>query len=382
MFIIAVTAFGGPQAHLAMMLQRFVHKRKYLSEEELMELNALCQMLPGPGSTQTLMAIALKLGGRLLAVITLFVWVVPSLILMSLLVIGFNFLDKRDFDPKHYRFIQPMAIGFIAFAGFRIGTTVLKSNAGMALMVLACVVSILIHSPWVFPAVLVFAGIASNFFNKSRGEIFHGDEPLRWKMSMYNIALFFSVFILAGVCSIVFKYRPVVLFENFYRFASLTFGGGQVLVPMMYEQFVKHRHYISGSEFVSGYVMAQAIPGPAFSFAAFTGGMALRDLGANMQLLGCLIGTVAIFLPGVFFIFFIYPFWNYLKSYRVVKRSLEGINAAATGLVLSAAVLLYKELQPDWMNIVVCVSTFCLLNFTRIPGPVLVVVAVLLGVFL
>jgi chromate transporter len=81
-FILSVSAFGGPQAHLAMLFETMVNKRKYLSEKELIELHALCQILPGPTSTQTITALGFKIGGPNLAYLTLLVWMMPAVSIM------------------------------------------------------------------------------------------------------------------------------------------------------------------------------------------------------------------------------------------------------------------------------------------------------------
>lgn len=105
----------------------------------------------------------------------------------------------------------------------------------------------------------------------------------------------------------------------------------------------------------------------------------MKDFGMFYQLLGCFIAAIGIFLPSILLIFFIYPFWHYLKSYRFIKRSLEGVNAAATGLVLGAAVVLWSNLEFLWINIVVVVSAFMLLALTKIQPPILVVLALAAG---
>src|SRR3954469_12583602 len=92
-FLYSFTAFGGPQGHMGMMVKTFVQKRKDLTEDELLEYNAFCQMLPGPSSTQTVMLIALKRGGVPLAIVTLLMWVFPAALIMgalSFLVLYFN----------------------------------------------------------------------------------------------------------------------------------------------------------------------------------------------------------------------------------------------------------------------------------------------------
>src|SRR5687768_8053503 len=126
--ILALTAFGGPQAHIAMLLKRMVIKRAYLTEAELIELNALCQVLPGPTSTQTITAIGFKVGGPNLAYLTLLVWIFPGVTIMSLAALVINYLQDQGISLQFMRFIQPMAIGFMALAAYRISSKVIEGK--------------------------------------------------------------------------------------------------------------------------------------------------------------------------------------------------------------------------------------------------------------
>ncbi|RYG53416.1 MAG: chromate transporter, partial [Chitinophagaceae bacterium] len=91
----SVSAFGGPQAHIAMMMKTFVRQTKYVSEEELIEYNAFCNLLPGASSTQTLTLIGYKLGGIPLAVLTLVVWIFPACLFMGALSFLLPYIDER-----------------------------------------------------------------------------------------------------------------------------------------------------------------------------------------------------------------------------------------------------------------------------------------------
>lgn len=115
-FLHSITAFGGPQAHLAMMMKTFVKQTPYVTEQELMEYNAFCQLLPGASSTQTLTLIGFKRGGVLLAVTTLLVWILPACSIMGALSFLVNFLDTDDGTLKIFKFIVPMAAGFLIYA--------------------------------------------------------------------------------------------------------------------------------------------------------------------------------------------------------------------------------------------------------------------------
>src|SRR5688500_7046623 len=94
--MLAFTAFGGPQAHIAYFTKVLVQRRRFLTESELMELNALCQVLPGPTSTQTLTAIGFKLGGANLAYLTLLVWMLPAVVIMTSVAILVSSLEAKE----------------------------------------------------------------------------------------------------------------------------------------------------------------------------------------------------------------------------------------------------------------------------------------------
>jgi chromate transporter len=374
-FLVTITSFGGPQGHLAIMHNILVKKRKYFTEEELLEVNALCQMLPGPASTQTIVMLSQKKGGTLLAIFALLIWILPGTVCMSLLVAMFSLFEYRSLPTDFLIFIQPMAVGIIAYAGFNMCQKILKQQRDWFIMLGACIISILINSPWVFPLVIIAGGTISNLGKHPDLTLRTPSEKIDWRNSYVSIGLLVGIFIAVGIAALITKNKPVVLTENFYRFGTITFGGGNVLVPVMFEQFVKHRHYLT-----SGLAVSQALPGPSFAFAAFAGGMALRDMGAPFPLIGCIIGTVAIFLPGALMAFIIYPVWRYVKNSPAVYKSLQGINAAAVGLVLAAAIILYSNIELHVVNIFVVIAAFCLLQYTRIKAPVLVLLALIAGI--
>lgn len=383
----AVTAFGGPHGHIGMMVKTFVQKRHDITEEELLEYNAFCQMLPGPSSTQTVMLIAMKRGGIPLALVTLLLWVFPAAFIMG----GFSFLiyylNAREIQTNLFLYIQPMSVGFIAFAAARMMKATVKHPATKGIMIGAGLATLLIRSPWVFPAVLLLAGTISNFSNKRIPDVKEKPKPIRW----INIWLFVVVFIVAGILSetartnkwehgLVFN-----LFENFYRFGAIVFGGGQALLPMMLYQFVHrplqlHREpLLSSVELLTGYGLVQAVPGPVFSICSFVGGMLMSPYGPFWQALGCVIATVAVFLPSTLLLFFLFPVYQNLRQHVVIYRALEGFNAAIVGIIWASGVVLFQIMPFEWLNVVVVVITFSLLQFTRIPSPFIVLGWLLLG---
>ncbi|MEB2780366.1 chromate efflux transporter [Algoriphagus sp. C2-6-M1] len=375
---LSLTAFGGPQAFLAMLLERMVTRRAYIQEEELWELNALCNMLPGPSSTQLVCAIAYRVGGPNLAYLALIVWILPATLLMIFAAMLIYFLQENTPGALDFaRFIQPMAIGFIIFAAQKIIGKTIKTTEAMVLVLISAFVSFFYSSPYIFPVLLIIGGLSTSIKYKQQPKL-EKDEPL--KIEWANFYLWGGVLILAAVLGAFTKYQPIILFENFYRNGSLIFGGGQVLVPYLYTEFVDFKHFLSSEEFLTGYAISQGIPGPTFSISSYVGALSMREFGTVGFFVGGIIAAAGIFLPGIFLIFFVIRFWDQLKKYRPVRAALEGINAVSCGMLIAAAYLLFEPLEANGLNIIFILATYVLLQFTKISSPLIIAGGVVLGI--
>ena len=400
----SVTAFGGPNGHYGMMLKTFVHQRRDITETELVDFVSFCNMLPGASSTQTLTLIGYKRGGIPLAILTLLIWVTPACLLMGGLSFLLDYFSDRSINTKAFHFIQPMAIAFIAFSAFRIYKIAVNNTITRVVMMIAAVATFLyFKTPWVFPALLVMAGIATNFSDRRIPQKEVPPKQIKWG----NMVIFLALFGIAGYLSETASknnwpnHKAFNVFESQYRFGSLVFGGGDVLMPLMYEQYVVRPNTqrvieskrdvlkMEQHEFLTGSGIVRAIPGPVFSIGAFTGGMVLRgDNTFFSQLLGCFLGGVGIFLPSVLLVLFFFPVWHNLKKYAVIYRSLEGINAAVVGIMIGAIMYLinatlideiWHNMSIGWFDVSIIIATFSLLQFTKIRAPFIVIGCLLLG---
>ncbi|WP_420580047.1 chromate efflux transporter [Reichenbachiella sp.] len=377
-FLLTISAFGGPQAHFAMMLDLLVHKRGYLDEKDLIELTALCQFLPGPTSTQTLTAIGFKVGGPNLAYLTLLIWITPAFLIMTFAGIFISTLEQYDISMEFARFIKPMAVGIVAYSAYVIIKKVVTTKLAVVLMLLAAVASFLVRTPYIFPVILLVGG-SITAINYKRHEK-EDKEGIRIQWS--NFILWAGVLVGAAVIGASVDWLGIRIFENFYRIGSLIFGGGQVLVPFMYTEFVEFKEYLTSEEFLSGFALVQAVPGPVFSFASYVGSISMKEYGIFGQMMGGFMAALGIFLPGTFLIFFVIRFWEELKKFRIVKASLDGVNAASSGMILAAVVLLSQPLMGDYLNYAIMIGTFGLMFTKKIPTPFLILAGLLLGVIL
>jgi chromate transporter len=376
--LLSCTAFGGPQVHLMMMIERLVRKRGYITEEELLELQALCQVLPGPSSTQTVTAISLKIGGQPLAYLSLLVWSLPAMILMTLAAIGIHYLEANEISLSFTRFVGPMAVAFLMYGAYSIARKVIHDAQSWTLLLVSIILAYLYPSPYTTPILIISGGIAASLNFKKHEKMERAPIRITWRPLIFWI----SVLIAAALVGKITNSLPVRLFENFYRNGSLVFGGGQVLIPILYNEFVEFKSYLTNQEFLSGMALTQVVPGPVFSIATYVGSMSMQPDGISGQIIGGFVATAGIFLPGTFFIFFAYPFWDQLKRYRGIRASLQGIHAASCGLTIAAAMSMFGPMAQSTQPVLTVIATLLIMAFTKIPSWLIIIAGLVLGIFI
>lgn len=373
---------------MALLLKYFVKDIRFISEEDLLELNALAQILPGPASTQTLVGIAHKVGGLKLALISFFIWIIPSAAVMTLAGISVAQLDQQEKFVLIFKYIQPIALGIVAFGAYTLSRKALVSQTAIFLAVAAVILTLVLRNAYVFPLAILVGGMISSALETPREE-----SEIRVRLfaniNPQKLAYFFGVLLFMAMLGAIINRTspfslPIRLFENFYRNGIVIFGGGQVLVPLMFTEFVQMKHYLSSSGFLSGFALQQALPGPTFSFTSYLGALSMKNFGYGIygQMLGGVIGVLGINLPGLILVLFIVPFWEDLKKITRIKRSLSGINAVSVGFIIAAFILLVKPVGFDLAPISIIVLTFLILNFTRISPALIVLAGILLGYFI
>nr|WP_294870055.1 chromate efflux transporter [uncultured Pedobacter sp.] len=382
------TAFGGAQAHLALLLKYFVKDSKYITEEELLELNALAQVLPGPASTQTLVGIAYKVGGLKLSLITFLIWIFPSAAIMTFAAISYAKVDHKEKFVEILEYIQPIALGIVAFGAYNLSRRVLVSQLSVFLAISAIISTLVLRNAYVFPIAILIGGMISSALDAPKEEsdirvkLFSNINP---KKLIYFVGVLLFLALLGAIINRTSPFSlPIRLFENFYRNGIFIFGGGQVLVPLMFTEFVQMKHYLHSSGFLSGFALQQALPGPTFSFTSYVGALSMRNFGYGVtgQITGGIVAVLGINLPGLILVLFIVPFWEDLKKIARIKYSLSGINAVSVGFIIAAFILLVKPIGMDFTAITVLIVTFLILNFTKISPPFIVLGGILLGYFL
>jgi len=372
--ILACTSFGGPQVHFALFLDRLVKKRAYLSEEELFEIQALCSVLPGPTSTQMITAIGLKRGGASLAYLTLLCWITPAVLIMTVAALGMTLL--RNNSILHY--VLPVGIGLILQAGWYMAKKVITGPMYVIILLVTLFLGIAFQSPYIFPLVLLLGGIVSSFNYKD----FPRQNKHKFVIPWANFHLYWGFLLLLAIIGHFTDYFPIRIFENFYRNGSLVFGGGHILAPVLYTEFVEFKHLIDSESFLTGMSLSQTLPGPVFALTSYLGVLLMKEYGILGELAGSAIGAIGIFLPGTFLIFFVFRIWGQLKQYRFIRASLAGIQAASVGLTLVAVFTFTRPLivEAQFISLGIVVAAFLLAEKTKIPAILLFSLALLAGI--
>jgi len=382
------TAFGGAQAHISLLLRYFVKSAHFITEEELLELNALAQVLPGPASTQTLVGIGYKVGGLKLAILTFLIWILPSAAIMTFAAISYALFDQKQKFLEILKFIHPIALGIVAYGAYTLARKVLVNEVAILLAFGAIVATLVLKNAYVFPLAILIGGMVSSAIGtpteeaQIRVRLFSNINP---RKLTYFIGLLLFMAMLGAIINRTSPFSlPIRLFENFYRNGIFVFGGGQVLVPLMFTEFVQMKQYLLQSDFISGFALQQILPGPTFSFTSYLGSLSMKNggYGISGQIWGGLLAVIGINLPGLILVLFIVPFWNDLKKITRIKHSLSGINAVSVGFIFAAFILLAKPIGINWLPITLIITTFLTLNFTKISPPIIILAGVLLGFIL
>ena len=376
--------------HIPQFKRRLVDKHRFFTLDTLTEVNAFCSILPGPSTTQTITILGWKQGGPMMAFLSLLAWALPGASIMTIIALSPTFLGAN-----HLMFMQPMVAAFLAFSVFTMVKWIKKSTLNYSIFLGIGIIGFLLNSPIVFPLGVLTAGLISAKFNRYELPELPKKEPkpIVWK----NLTAIGIILIIVGGIGFILGRNeeflqlshPIVLFENTYRIGALSFGGGTTLAAMSHEQYVVYHHRLTPTEFNNGLGLLQAMPGPNFNFMVYVNAMAMKFYGYNVfyQFLGCLIGLIAVFLPGTLLVFFAYPIWDRLQSNRKLRFALDGIFAAAVGFILTAALVInsffWQHLNLKYTNslleIFAFTATLLLLSVKKIPTPFIVILMLLVG---
>ena len=383
-FKLGLTSFGGPIAHIGYFHKLFVEQKKWFSAEEYSEIVSLCQFLPGPTSSQVGMSIGLKCGGISNAFAAWLGFTIPSMLIMIAAGYGILTFDGTSITTILH-VLKLLAAAVILQAVLSMAKT-LTPDWTRRILALTATIILVVNPTALMQLFVLGAGIIAGIFlsgNKS-AEI----QKTESKSKTYSYASFiqklgpvsaiiFGILLFALPLLAIAYTSPIIEIANiFFQSGALVFGGGHVVLPLLQSQLVPNG-LISHTDFMAGYGMAQAIPGPLFTFAAYLGVMMPTGLPAWISGIVCLI---IIFLPAILLVLAVIPFWDSIRGNSYIKAGLYGINAVVVGLLLAALInpILILSLKSGF-DIIIILGLFLLLVFSRLPVWLVILAASLAG---
>jgi chromate transporter len=367
------TCFGGPAAHVGYFRRELIERRKWITEATFSEFLGLTQLLPGPSSSQTGFLIGISRGGLIGGAAAWLGFTLPSAILMTAFAAGVKYASGPA-AAGALRGLEIAAVAVVANAVVSMFRSLCPDWPRRVLAVIAAAFLSINGGGLAEVAALVTGALAGWLWIRASPQLSTDDDPLPVSRPAAGICLglFAVLFAALEIAARVSHSANVMLLDAFYGTGSLVFGGGHVVLPLLNEAVVRPG-WVSPSDFLAGYGAAQAIPGPLFTFAAYLGFTAKTGLHG---ILGALLCTVCIFLPGLLLAAAAAPFWSWLRRHKSAQFAVSGVNAVVVGLLFSA---LFHAAGAGairgMVDISLALSAFLSLAFTRV-SPVIVVLAV------
>lgn len=330
---LGLTAFGGPVAHIGYFRTEFVDRRRWLDDAAFADLVALCQFLPGPASSQVGLGLGARRAGPLGAAAAWVAFTLPSAVLMILAAWGV--LAVGGDSPAAVAALHGLklvAVAVVAQAVRQMAVSLAPDRVRASILVGAAALAILLPGVQGQLGAIAFGALAGLLFcGGVATTVSSGPVSLRVPMPL-AVAMLTVFAVLLALPAVVAMPETLRMVDAAYRAGSLVFGGGHVVLPLL-EVYTVRAGLIDADTFLAGYGLAQAVPGPLFTFVAFLGTAADTPPGG---LLGGLLALVAIFVPAVLLLFGALPFWDRLRAWPAARSALTGINAAVVGLLAAA----------------------------------------------
>ena len=362
---LGLVSFGGPIAHLGYFRDEFVARRQWLTDSAYAELVALCQFLPGPASSQVGMAIGLSQAGIRGAVAAWCGFTLPSAVLMVLFALGLmQWGGALPAGSLHG--LKWVAVAVVAQAVWAMARMFCIDSPRVLMAVATTLIVLWWPHAWVQLLLIVVGAMTGLVLRRAPSAIEAGGitVSLSARTGVATLAAFLMLLLLLPLAARYSMAPAVQVFDAFYRTGALVFGGGHVVLPLLQAEVVAPG-WIGADEFLAGYGMAQALPGPLFAFSAFLGTAMSAGPGGWLGGWLCLL---AIFLPSFLLIVGVLPFWSRVRGQRGVQAAVAGVNAVVVGMLLAA---LYDPLWTtavrDWRDVAWIAVGALMLMWAKLP---------------
>jgi chromate transporter len=354
-------AFGGPAAHIAMMEDEVVRRRKWMTREAFLDLVGVSNLIPGPSSTETAIYIGYARGGMLGILVAGTCFILPAMLIVGVLAWAYQSYGTFPAVQSCFYGVKPVMMAIIAQGLWRLGKTAAKSFV-LALIGIAVLIGCAAGAN--FLAMLLAAGSVSMLLFYIRS----GRKQLN--LLVVPMLATGTATTLAGSAS------PglAAIFLSFLKIGSVIFGSGYVLLAFLRQDMVIDHRWLTQTQLLDSIVIGQVTPGPVFTTATFIGYLLAGPKGA-------VVATVGIFLPAFILVAITGPFVRLLRKSSLLGAFLDGLNVASLALMALVAYQLARAALVDWLSVAIALGSFALLMGIRnLNSLYLIIPAALVGI--
>ncbi|MBI5025469.1 MAG: chromate efflux transporter [Nitrospirae bacterium] len=343
-------AFGGPAAHIAMMEEEVVRRRKWITREHFLDLVGATNLIPGPNSTEMAIHIGYIRGGFLGLIVSGLSFILPAVIITGLLAwVYMSFGSIPQVTPFLFG-IKPAVISVILVAVIRLGRTAAKNTLLMLIGIAVAAASLLGMNEIL---ALLSGGVIGIILYRMKG---HGSKKVSgWMIPLLSqsLGLLKSSDAKAAVAVSAAGIAGVSLWKLglfFLKVGSVLYGSGYVLIAFLEGGLVKDYGWLTQQQLLDAIAVGQFTPGPVLSTATFVGYVVSGVPGA-------MISTAAIFLPSFIFVLILNPVIPRLRASKIMSAFLDAVNISAIGLMAAVVIQLASAALTDWRAILIALAT-------------------------
>jgi len=339
-------AFGGPAAHIAMMEDEFVRKRRWITQADFLDRLAAANLIPGPSSTEVAIFVGRAKGGWAGLVVAGCCFILPAAVMVTVIAAVYVRFGALPRVAGILYAIKPAVIAIILQALWSLGRTATKTKTLAAIGAISIVLSAIGLSPLL---VLAIAGIASGaalWLRRGAG------------LTLSAIPLSGRFALLSGTAALAAAPVSLLrLFLSFLKIGAVVFGSGYVLLAFLRAEFIDHLHWLTEKQLIDAVAVGQFTPGPVFTTATFIGYLVAGIPGA-------VVATLGIFLPGFVLVAVSGPLIPKLRRSAITSAILDGVVVGSLALMAVVAWQLGRAAVVDWVTALIFVgSAVALLRF-------------------
>jgi chromate transporter len=329
---LGLTSFGGPVAHIGYFREEYVARRRWIGDEQFGELVALSNLLPGPSSSQVGIAIGVHRAGKLGGIAAWLGFTLPSAAILTAVALWARDVDLAGAGWVHG--LELAAAAVVAAAVIAMARTLARGPARLLIAAAATAVALLVPGSLGQVVTILAAGAigAIAFRGSVRSLPLTMRFPIGRRTAVVAAGCFAVLLVGFPLAARLGSSHALDLASSFYRSGALVFGGGHVVLPLLNDAVVE-TGWVSQQAFLAGYGVAQAVPGPLFTFSAYLG--AIQEPSPT-GVAGAAIALCAIFLPSFLLLAAVLPLWSVARERVPVQAAVAGIGAAVVGLLAAA----------------------------------------------